>query len=644
MGNFYEDNEDLRFYVERGIDWAPLVELTEYEWRSQDGFTSVPEAMEFYTDLLGLVGNFVADEIAPVAGEVDKQHPVVGEDGDVQLPEVQQPIFDALKEMELYGMCLPRELGGMNCPVLLFSLTNEIFARADVSVTAHYGFHGGIAMAALVYSIFEGTTSFDVENGRISETRFAEAIESIRTGESWGSMDITEPSAGSDMAKLRCKGEQDEDGNWFVSGEKIFITSGNGRWHFVIARTEEAKGDDAFSGLQGLSMFLVPAWSIETKGKKKGQKIWHSTLAKCEEKLGHNGSATVAIVFDNAPAHLIGNRGDGFKHMLLLMNNARVGVALESLGLSEAAYRMAKAYAAERPSMGKTIDKHEMIADYLDEMKTDIQSVRALTLHAAWHEEMGQKLNIKLRFFPPEDPDEVKKLERQVKRHQKAARAATPLIKYLASENAVKHARLNIQIHGGVGYTTEYGAEKLLRDAMVFPIYEGTSQIQALMAMKDNLVGVIKDPRKFARTMAKARWQSIRGNENERRVAKLRLTACRAIQFLMTRLAGAKFREVRGRPMGEWTEAFQDFDPKKDFALAMLHAERLTKILGDAAVAEVLLTQAQAHPDRQELLERFLERAEPRTRFWHDEITTTGLRILRTLATDEAAEHAKAAK
>ena len=639
MGNFYEDNEDLRFYVERGLDWAPLVELTEYEWRSEGGFTSVPEAKEFYTDLLSLVGNFVADEIAPVAAEVDRQHPTVGEDGDVVLPEVQQPIFDALKEMELYGMCLPRELGGMNCPVLLFSLTNEIFARADVSVTAHYGFHGGIAMAALVYSIFEGTTTFDEENARITETRFAEAIESIRTGESWGSMDITEPSAGSDMAQLRTKGVQDEDGNWTVSGEKIFITSGNGRWHFVIARTEEAAGDDAFAGLKGLSMFLVPAWSLD----KKGNKVWHSTLAKCEEKLGHNGSATVAIVFNDAPAQLIGKRGDGFKHMLLLMNNARVGVALESLGLSEAAYRMAKAYAAERPSMGKTIDKHEMIADYLDEMQTEIQSVRALTLHAAWHEEMGQKLNIKLKFFPPEDPEEVKKLERQVKRHQKAARMATPLIKYLASENAVKHAQLNIQIHGGVGYTTEYGAEKLLRDAMVFPIYEGTSQIQALMAMKDNLVGVIKDPRKFARTMAKARWGSLRGNETERRVAHLRLTACRAIQFLMTRLAGAKFREVRGRPMGEWTEAFADFDPKKDFALAMLHAERLTKILGDAACAEVLLEQAKAHPDRQELLERFLERAEPRARFNYDQITTTGLRLLRTLS-DEPEIQEKAAK
>ena len=395
MANFYEDNDDLRFYLERGIDWEPLVALTEYEWRSEGGHANVSEAVEFYTDLANLVGGFVADEIAPHSAQIDLEHPHVV-DGEVPLPPVQQGIFEALKEMEIHGMCLPRELGGMNCPMLLYSMNIELFARADVSVAAHHGFHGGMALAALVYSIHEGSTRFDVDNARIAETRFAECIEEIRSGEAWGSMDITEPSAGSDMAQLRTRGEQDADGNWFVTGEKIFITSGNGRWHFVIARTEEATGDDAFAGLQGLSMFLVPAWSYD----EDGAKVMHASFAKCEEKLGHNGSATVAVVFDRSPAHLIGQRGDGFKHMLLLMNNARIGVAFESLGISEAAFRLARAYAAERPSMGKTIDKHEMIADYLDEMQTEIQSVRALAMHGAFHEEMAQKLTLKLRFFP----------------------------------------------------------------------------------------------------------------------------------------------------------------------------------------------------------------------------------------------------
>lgn len=636
MGNFYEDNDDLRFYLEKGIDWAPLVGLTEYDWRAEDGHASVDEAVEFYADVANLLGTYVAEEIAPYSAEIDEQHPeLVGED--VPLPPRQQVIFDGLKELDVHGMCLPRELGGMNCPVLLYSLSIELFARADVSVAAHHGFHGGMCMAALIYSIHEDTTTFDTDNARIVDTRFAECIEEIRSGEAWGSMDITEPSAGSDMAQLRTKALQDEDGNWTLSGEKIFITSGHGRWHFVIARTEEAKSDDAFGGLKGLSMFLVPAWDVA----EDGTKVRYATFAKLEEKLGHNGSATVAVVFENAPAQLIGNRGDGFKHMLLLMNNARIGVGFESIGLSESALRMARAYAAERPSMGKTIDKHEMIADYLEEMQTEIQAIRALAMNAAFHEEMGQKLNLKLRFFPPDTEAERAELAKQVKRHQMSARATTPLLKYVASENAVKHAQRCIQIHGGVGYTREYGAEKLLRDAMVFPIYEGTSQIQALMAMKDNLMAVIKDPRGFVGRMAQARWVTVRGSADERRVARLRLTAQQSIQFLMSRLAGAKFKEVRGRPMTEWASAFQDFDPKRDFALAMLHAERLTVILSDAAQAEALLEQAKTHPERRELLHRFLERAEPRTRFNHDQITSTGLRLLGLLREDEFAEAAK---
>ena len=181
MGNFYDDNEDLRFYVERGIDWEPLVSLTEYEWRAEDGHENVEQAVEFYTDLLTLTGNFVADEIAPHTAEIDEQHPEVV-DGEVPLPEIQQGIFDALAEMELHGMCLPRELGGMNCPVLLYSMNIELFARADVSIAAHHGFHCGIAMAALVYSIHEGTTTFDEKSAQIVETRFAECIRRFAQG------------------------------------------------------------------------------------------------------------------------------------------------------------------------------------------------------------------------------------------------------------------------------------------------------------------------------------------------------------------------------------------------------------------------------------------------------------------------------
>jgi len=470
MGNFYRDNADLRYYIEKGIDWEPLVRLAEDDFRHDDGFGGVEDAVAFYRDIFDLVGRFVADEIAPRVPEIDRD-PLEFVDGEVVFSEALAEVFEKIQALELHGMNLPRELGGMNCPMLCYMINSEMFARADVSVMAHHGFHAGIAMALLVYSLDEGTTTFD-EEGRLVETRFGDAIREIIRGDAWGSMDITEPDAGSDMAALRTRGEQDDEGNWYVTGQKIFITSGHGKYHVVIARTEEVDGDDAFDGLAGLSTFLVPAYEDDADGNRTR----FVTVERIEEKLGHHASATCAVSFDHAPAQLIGERGEGFKNMLLLMNNARIGVGIESIGLCEAAYRQALAYAAERRTFGKAIDRHEMIADYLDEMRTDIQGLRALAFTAAFHEEMRFRSENTLRRRGGQLSElERKRLEREISKQKRVSRRYTPLLKYLAAEKAVEIARRCLQIHGGAGYTTEYGAEKLLRDAMVMPIYEGTS-------------------------------------------------------------------------------------------------------------------------------------------------------------------------
>ncbi len=633
MSNFFTDNEDLQFYFQRGIDWESVVSATEHGYKAEGGFTSAAEAVELYRGVAEMVGEFVAAEVAPRSRAIDRTGTHLENGEAVSAPEMDE-LFETIKGLELHGMCLPRELGGLNCPVLMYLVNTELFARADVSVMAHYGFHGGMAMAMLMLSLAEGTTRF--ENGRLIETRFAREIEEIRTGQSWGCMDITEPDAGSDMARLKCVGEQDAHGNWFVTGEKIFITSGHGKFHFVIARTEKAAAaDDPLAGLEGLSMFMVPTYQDDASGARK--RI--VTLTRVEEKLGHHGSVTAALAFDRAPAQLIGKRGDGFKHMLTLMNGARLGVGFESIGLCEAAYRLAKAYAAERPSMGKTIDRHEMIADYLDEMKTDIQGLRAIAMKGAVAEELAKKHASRLRVAAPADELEKKRLERELKRVGKVARRITPLLKYLAAEKAVEHARRCLQIHGGNGYMQEYGAEKLLRDALVMPIYEGTSQIQALMAMKDTLGGIMKDPAGFVTRMAQARWRSVSAKDAlERRVAKLQALSLAAQNHLITRTAADKFRALSGRPLGEWPKALRSsWNPKRDFAYAMLHAERLTRLLADELIAETLYEQSQQHPERRELCERWLDRCEPRARFLHDEITTTGGRLLAELGHEPVA-------
>lgn len=618
MPNFYDDNADLQYYLEKGLDWEPLVKLTEYLYQAPDAHANAEEAVDFYRSVLQMIGDFTAEQVAPHAKAIDTEHPTLN-DGEVSFPPVLQNIMDQLKELELHGMCLPRELGGMNCPYLISLPVLEMFARADVSVAAHVGFHGGMAMAALVLSIYEDSTAFDFENKKIETTRFSTMISEIASGEAWGSMDITEPGAGSDMAALSTHASQDEHGQWRVTGNKIFITSGHAKYHFVVAKTETREHGDDLSGLQDLSMFLVKAYE-----DIDGQRVRYAWFDKLEDKLGHHGSATVAVRFENSPAELIGKRGEGFRLMLLLMNNARLGVGFESLGICEAAWRSALEYARKRPSMGKTVDRHEMIADYLEEMQTNTLALRAIAMHGAWHEEMSHKIQLMLRYMPPTDPGEKHAMETALARHQKISRRLTPLVKYMGSECAVQMAQRCIQIHGGYGYITEYGAEKLLRDAMVLPIYEGTSQIQSLMVMKDSLLGVLKAPGEFFKESVDAAWKSwFAPDPGLRRVARLQRRRFAVMRYLLRRLVISK--------LGKGLRDMKNWDPKRDFALAMLHAERLTLLSIDVAVSETLLAQAQRHPERREVLERYLERAEPRCKHLHNVIRSTGDRLLATL-------------
>jgi alkylation response protein AidB-like acyl-CoA dehydrogenase len=640
MANFFKDNDDLQYYFDKGIDWDSLVRITEHEFAYADsgGFRTTEEAVSVYRDIIEMFGEFVATEIKPYEKQIDERG-VELVDGEVVFPERLAGIFQKIKELDLHGLPLPRELGGMNAPMLLYFMNSELMGRADVSTMAHHGFHAGIAMAALVFSAQEGSSEVDAETGRIHATRWQRVIEEIAAGEAWGCMDITEPDAGSDMAALRTVGEQDGEGNWYVTGEKIFITSGHGKYHFVIARTEDGDLENPMGGLEGLSMFLVKTYEDDERGKRKR----HVQISRVEEKLGHHGSPTCGLVFDRAPAELVGKRGEGFKYMLTLMNNARVGVGFECLGLSESSYRAACEYAEGRASMGKMLHRHEMIADYLDRMKTEIQGVRAMAMAAGFHEEMSQKLAITIRYGELEEEQRLQ-LERLLRSHQRKSRRITPILKYLGAEKAVEHARTALQIHGGNGYITQYLPEKLVRDALVMPIYEGTSQIQALMAMKDTLGLIIKNPQAFVRRMAQARWRALSSRDPlERRVAQLQSLSLGAQQHLVLKTAGDKVKGLRGKPLSEWSdELTKNWDPKRDFAFAMLHAERLIQLLGDALIAELFLEQARKHPERVEVLERHLERAEPRARYLHDQITTTGQRLLDRLsmATPEVAHQA----
>jgi hypothetical protein len=622
MTNFFNDNDDLRFHFDRGIDWEPLVTAVEAGFKMPDGPANWKDAVETYRQVLELVGDFSAEEVAPKAAAIEKEG-VRLENGEVRLGPTQEAIFGKLKDLGLFGVNVPREMGGLNGPTLMYFLTAEVMGRADASVMVHFAFHAGIAAILLDLSLREGSTTFN-DKGQVVSTRWQAAVDDIVAGRAWGCMDLTESNAGSDLAALRAKAVKGADGVWRINGSKVFITSGHAQYHLVLAKTADRATLDA------LSLFLVPA-----RIERDGQTIRNVKVDRLEEKMGQHGSVTAQLSFDDAEGELVGKEGEGFRLMLYLMNNARIGVGFESLGAMEAAYRMAVAFAAERKSMGKPIAQHELIAGYLDEMDVTIRGLRALAIDGAYAEDMATRLEV-LWAMPGANPTEEDRKKQA--RFKRRARMLTPLIKYAAAEAVVWLTRTNMQIHGGYGYTVEYGAERLLRDALVMPIYEGTSQVQALMALKDHLQDVMKDPQRFLRKLADAKVRAVRARDDlDRALNNMRFESCLAQQHIVLQLAKGKWTQAVSGGVSSLFQEFKHWDPRKDFSYGLLHAEHLVRILTDVVVAEILVDQAKRFPERRELAERWVEYAAPRVRYNHDLITRTGNRLLASLAQSQKA-------
>jgi alkylation response protein AidB-like acyl-CoA dehydrogenase len=616
--NFFLDNDDLRFQLSQ-IDWDTLVDLQEQMFLDDDRINTGADGRAFYEDLMTALGEFIAKEVAPYEHELDRDHPHF-KDGEVTDTPRMQTIMKGLADLGAMGITVPRRLGGMNCPILVSNVVYEMMTRADPSVTGHYGFFGGIAGSLLLYSSDEG--SVDYVDGRPVKTRFDDVIRTIGEGKEWGAMVLTEPQAGSDLARLQAKATPHADGTWRLTGQKIYITAGHGDHHVVIARSED---EGTHPGLKGLSLFYVPRF-VDADGKRcsrdaKGARS-NLQIGGIEHKMGQHAAVAATIHYENSIAELVGKRGDGFRLMLILMNNARIAVAFEALGTCEAAFRTARAYAEERVTMGKPIAKHELIADALEEMDVVIRGLRATTFEAAFHEEVATRLKLMLKVKPPANDAERERLERQQRRSAARSRSLTPLIKYWGGEEAVRQARMAMQIQGGMGYITETGTEKLLRDALVLPVYEGTSQIQALMALKDNLGAAMKKPARFAKDLGETRLRTLSASDPlEKAAARMKLLALSAMQTIISRIAADKLGKVGKGPLSSWKASLtKDWDPAVDFSFGLLNAERLTQLLMWSKAAEILVEQAKKvqgtadADERRELAERFIERFEPRAK------------------------------
>lgn len=453
MANFYRDNDDIQFLF-RHIDLAGLADYMEEGFRFANEFDYAPstaeEAVQNYDLVLDSLGKLSADFIAPRSEDIDREGNTLNPDGTVTYAKGITESLDALTKADVMGFILPHRFGGLNFPNLVYSMAIEIVSRADASLMNIFGLQG-------IAETIDAFASEDIKQKYLHD---------FSIGKVTGAMVLTEPDAGSDLQSVTLRAFQDEDGNWYLSGVKRFITNGCGEVLLVLARSEQ----DRTGGL-GLSLFVCD----------RGPTI---KVRRLEDKLGIHGSPTCELFFDNTPCELIGERQRGLvTYVIALMNGARIGIAAQSMGIAEAAYRIGRNYAASRIQFGGPIEKLPAVRDMLIDMKVTIEAGRALLY------ETGRVVDTEISLGkalanPPADKAAAKEIKKQHRKTKRLAAMLTPMSKYYCSEMCNKVAYDSIQVLGGSGYMRDYACERHARDARITTIYEGTSQLQVVAAVR----------------------------------------------------------------------------------------------------------------------------------------------------------------
>lgn len=448
MANYYTDHPEIEFHLNHPL-MKRVVDLKERNYAEKDQFEDAPvnyeDAIENYKRLLDITGDVAANIIEPNSEDVDLEGPHL-ENGRMIYASKTFENLDATRKAGLWGLSMPRRYGGLNLPNAIFSMASEIIAAADA------GFQNIWSLQSCIDTLYEFG----------SEEQRQKYIPRICAGETM-SMDLTEPDAGSDLQRVMLKATQDEDGTWRLNGVKRFITNGDSDIHLVLARSEEGTKDG-----RGLSMFIFD--------KRDGG----VTVRHIEHKLGIHGSPTCELVYKNAKAELCGNTRLGLiKYVMALMNGARLGIAAQSVGVEQEAYNEGLAYAKERAQFGEKIINFPAVYDMLSRMKAKLDAGRSLLYCCARYVDIYKALEDIARDtkLTPEERQEMKKYTR-------LADAFTPLAKGMNSEYANQNAYDAISIHGGSGFIMEYKCQRLFRDARIFSIYEGTTQLQVVAAIR----------------------------------------------------------------------------------------------------------------------------------------------------------------
>lgn len=581
--NYFTDSPEWKYLFRNAIDWDAIIPLYYPSFPTANGFNTKEELIEFFEQVLETTGKWAGETLRERARELDevgcaKTRP----DGSVEVLEPMQKTYNEAVKLDVFGASVDEKYGGLGLPVAVSMVILEQIARACISSSTQLAFF--TSMADMLERFCDHATC-------------ERLIPKIIKGEISGSMCLTEPDAGSDVGALRTSAEKQADGKYLLNGTKMFITNAGGGFGLVLARVKGAP-----EGLAGISLFLA-------EEKLDGKQNYRIT--KIEEKMGMHGSMTCEVVYENSIAELIGVEGDGFKYMLHLMNEARISVGIQSIAGIEASLERAEDYANVRKQFGKNLMELPLYKRNFDDWTTEQDAFRAFMADTISSFDIFQRLDLKKRHTGELSEAEAKLL----KHHHTIIRNRTPLVKYTGAETYGVLSTKAIQAFGGYGYMKEYDVERIHRDCFGALLYEGTSQIQALMAMKDFMKKVLKNPPKFVQSMMATHPIGNLAERNEFKKTYLNLQYEFHKQF--GKLLLACFKNPNSSPLDVVTGFGQMFSKEywqkaEKLEKVMTHAETLCQALSHLEVIKVLGKQAAKDPARKDLFHRYLLLAKPR--------------------------------
>jgi alkylation response protein AidB-like acyl-CoA dehydrogenase len=563
MANFFTDNKHLKFHLSHP-DMQKIIRLKEKDYTEKDSYDDAPldfeDALDSYEKVLEIVGDISANVVDPNAEEVDKEGPTIV-DNEVKYARGTQENYDALKQAGLIGMSLPRKYGGLNFSTIPYVMAAEIVSRADAGFANIWG----------LQDCAETIHEFGSEE--LKEEFLPKFTEEGATG----AMDLTEPDAGSDLQSVQFKATYDKDKDvWLLNGVKRFITNGDADVSLVLARSEEDTQD-----ARGLSLFIYDRTHKAV------------TIRRLENKLGIKGSPTCELVFKDAPARLVGDRKLGLiKYVMSLMNASRLGIGAQSVGIAEAAYREAYKYALERSQFGKPIIQFPAVYEMLSEIKMKLSAIRSLLYETARYVDIYKTYGHLMheRALEPEE-------RKEMKQNQRLADIYTPLLKLVSSEYCNQIAYDALQIHGGTGFMKDFPVERLYRDARITSIYEGTSQLQVVAAVRGvNTNGFLNQIRVYEQTDYKPE-----------------------LEFMKKKLVHMtkQYEKLADRIIEEKDDEYLDF-----------HARRLVEMAGNIIMGYLLLNDSMRDDEFRNVAEIFIKKAEASNVEKMYYIKNTGLRDL----------------